>query len=143
MTKRKKLINPLDFVLLPEHMEHPDPISVTVPDESYTIRQLLDKFSRGIDPGVSRTPQFDPNPTHDSTDLQQLVNADLFEREEYAQSLSKTNAELTQKLNAKAAADKAAAKAKADADFEAKALRFEKSKAGKATKKDDGTEDAK
>lgn len=56
--------------------------SLTVPDQSYSIREILEKFSRGIDPYLTKLPSYDEDdidveddvtpdrlPDHDLSDL--------------------------------------------------------------------------
>lgn len=140
---RKKLIAQHEFVLLPSHMEHPVGVSCTVPDESYSIKDLLEKFSRGMDPGVSKQGIYDSGANFDSPDLEKLKSEDLFDREEFATALSHSNAAISKELEVKAAKDKVDADNAAAADFEAKVERLEKSKAGKASKKEERSDDAK
>lgn len=114
---KKKLVNAHEFQLLPEHMEKKSTLpSMTVPDESYTPRELLEKFSRNIDPGVTRRPTYDDGVNLDSPDLEKLRDSDLVDREEFRNSL-------TQEINSqKASLDATMArqqKAKADAAKEA------------------------
>lgn len=55
---------------LTELQEMNTDISMTVPDESYTVRDLLDKFTRGVVPPVARHVRYDDDP--DSVDLDAL-----------------------------------------------------------------------
>jgi len=62
MSKQKaRLIAQHEFVLLPTHREKFVDDNVTVPDESYSVRELLEKFSRGMmPPNVMKAGQYDP-----------------------------------------------------------------------------------
>lgn len=143
--ERKKLVNPVNFVLLPEHCEHPDPVSVTVPDESYSIRDLLEKFSRGVDPGVMRSPSYDSDASHESVDLEKLRDSDLVDREEYSSHLSTVIKSQSHELKAIDSAAKQSALDKAkeydDLVAESKRKRDKKAKGGKTANDDEGTEE--
>lgn len=90
------------------HMEHGDPVSVTLPDESYSIQELLDKFSTGLDPGVFRQPSFDDGADFSSPDLEKLRDSDLVDKEEYSRELRGTIASQERVIVTKNAAEKAA-----------------------------------
>lgn len=92
MGKRAKLICSLDFVLGPEHMEHPKGKSMTLPDEAYTIRELLEKFSRNqrMDE-LERAGTYDSAPSFDSEDLSKVRDMDPFDREELANTIRDRN----------------------------------------------------
>lgn len=91
MSKKVKLLAQHQFRLLPEHTEVNNSPSQTVPDESYTMRELLDRFTRGLDPSVARQPTNDGLDTLDSPDLEKLRDSDLVDRQEYAEALSRLN----------------------------------------------------
>jgi len=143
MSKKKevKLITQRQFELLPQHMEdYTGCVSETVPNDAYSIKDILEKFTRGMDPGVTRQPGGDSGVSFDSPDLEKLRNADLYEKEEFATHLGSEM--LSQKsILDKAAADNAAkeaAKLKEDEEMKAefKRQRAEKAKAGKEGKED-------
>lgn len=59
-------------------VEHPDPISQTVPDEALTIRQILDRFSAGqTTTGVPHRDGKFEDGEFDSLDLEKGVNAEF------------------------------------------------------------------
>lgn len=66
----------------PSQGEVIDEEKLVIPDESYTIRQLLDMHTRGIPIGVGSQPVegFD-NPDFDSPDLEEIGRMDLAEKE--------------------------------------------------------------
>lgn len=101
-----------------DHLEDPNPDgqpSMTLPNEALTMREMLIRYAKGIplDGKTIRDPQYDPEATLDSTDLEKLKNADLFEKEEYMNSLG---ADLLEK----AKKDKAAKLEQKKAEEEAK-----------------------
>lgn len=64
--------------------EVPQGVSLTVPDQSYSIRDILEKYTRGIAPLVAKEPIYDddpdinnPDPLEnplDITDVQEALN---------------------------------------------------------------------
>lgn len=56
--------------------------SMTVPDESYSIKDLLKKHRSGIPVNVERDGQYDDDPDHDDIDRTELLNMDLAEKAE-------------------------------------------------------------
>lgn len=56
--------------------------SLTVPDESFTIPELIQKHTSGIPINVERQGQFDDDPTHEDHDKQELLQMDLAEKEQ-------------------------------------------------------------
>lgn len=47
--------------------------SMTVPDESYTIQEILEKYSRGINLNIERQGEYDNSEDFDIIDQRQLV----------------------------------------------------------------------
>lgn len=47
--------------------------SMTVPDESYTIQEILEKYSRGINLNIERQGEYDNSDDFDIIDQRQLV----------------------------------------------------------------------
>lgn len=81
-TKTKILPSQRDFQLLPEHKETPYGVSLTVPDESLSIRELLSKHTTGY--AAVNTPVYnlDANSNDfDTPDLEKINSLDLHERE--------------------------------------------------------------
>lgn len=68
-------------------MEHPVGESLTVPDETYTIREIVERFVRGneIDESFLRSESEDSGADFDSEDLEKVSGMDLFDREELLQ----------------------------------------------------------
>lgn len=79
--------NAASFKLPKGYGEKPIGVSETVPDESLTVRQILDRYSRGLPTG-SRQPTFDSEATLDSEDLEKIKTMDLYEQEEYRTALA-------------------------------------------------------
>lgn len=58
--KHQTFKNSWDFKFIPGvHSKSTVGPSLTVPDQSYTIREILEKFTRGIDPYLTKLPSYD------------------------------------------------------------------------------------
>lgn len=66
------------FLLKPSDMEHNTQASLTVPNETYTIKELVTRFSKGMDPAISRLAEWD-----EETDYHAMKNADFDEVHEH------------------------------------------------------------
>lgn len=85
------------FKLLPEHRERKSDLpDMAVPNEALSIKEILKRFTKGLDLPPSRSqPVYtvednakkstDPfrEVTHDSEDLEKVVNSDLVDQDEY------------------------------------------------------------
>lgn len=58
-------------------IEHPVGTSETLPDQNYTIREILQKFSSGISPSIAKVPIYDDNPEFDNYDPTRDLDFDL------------------------------------------------------------------
>lgn len=76
-------------------MEHPSPISETVPDESMSMREIMARYTRGmrIDATLQREGSFDSGADFDSPDLEKLRDMDLVEKDEFRAQLREDIAE--------------------------------------------------
>lgn len=73
-----------------KHAEHQEnKISQTVPDETLSIKEILDRYTSGrtIGDAVARQTSFDPNASFDSEDLEKIKHEDLFDQEERKRDL--------------------------------------------------------
>lgn len=115
-TRRKdKLVNRVDYVQSETSLEPiRDSISLAVPNEAYTIKELLIRHQQGLGANVQRQGVMgDPDDEDfDQPDLNQMQHADLFEREEYSTKLAETIRDQSEFI--KAETEKHAAKKKAD-----------------------------
>jgi len=73
-----------DFVLKEHHKEQIKGLSLTQPDETLTIKEIVQKHVRGqaIADTLMRTPAYDSGADFDSDDLEKLRDEDIFDREE-------------------------------------------------------------
>lgn len=65
--------------------EKPKGESLTVPDESYTIQELIRKYASGLDPGISKLPNFngeDDEVDFDDPDLSLEIRQDITDQAE-------------------------------------------------------------
>lgn len=85
--------------------EKPVGESLTVPDQSYSIKDILEKYTRGIAPMVSKEPLYEENPDINSPDI--LDNAiDITEVQE---AYNATTERIVNAKKAKAGKDKSQA----------------------------------
>lgn len=87
MSKLKEHRNSrMNYELKSEFMEHPKGKSMAVPDDSYTIRELIERFQNGI-PLSQHMGNFDENvegeeADHDDQDLEKFNKMDIAEQSE-------------------------------------------------------------
>lgn len=80
-----KLRDKYEFQLLDTDCEHDkDPVSVTVPDETMSIREIMTRFVRGMPLGgnVMRDGKYEEHSDFDSPDLEKVRDMDFVERDE-------------------------------------------------------------
>lgn len=72
------------WTLEERHKEHPQGESMTVPDETLTIKEIMKKHVRGMRMAeeLMRTPVYDSGADFDSEDLEEVARMDIFEREQ-------------------------------------------------------------
>jgi len=95
-TNRLRLAH--DFKLKLHDMEHPRGATLTIFNEAYTIRQVIEKFSQGLDLGQHREGVFTENATHDDYDYNQLLSLDLAERDEIINQERQKQIQLNERL---------------------------------------------
>lgn len=90
-----------EFRLGPEHKDYKSGSipSLTVPDETLTVKQIMQKHVRGqrIAEEMMKTPVFDDQADFDSHDLSKVEGMDLFEREELMEANKQKIADLKEK----------------------------------------------
>lgn len=90
---------PQHFKLESQDMEHPSGVSITIPDESYTIKDLVQKFSQGIDPSISKLAEYsEDSDDHDQPDMRKLATADLSDVDNYKRELASRRLALLQDM---------------------------------------------
>lgn len=98
----RKIVQLMPYFKKQEH--HSEPISkepsMTVPDETISIREIVERFIRTgrTDERLERQEGgYVDEPDFDSPDLEKLRDSDLFEKEEYKTDLAIKNLEETEK----------------------------------------------
>jgi hypothetical protein len=90
----------------PDKGETPKGVSLTVPDDSYTIQELLARHEAGLGFGIQRLGNFDldDDEEHDAIDMNQYQNMDITEKEALHREMKgiKDEAETTLKARKKA-----------------------------------------
>lgn len=83
--------------------------SVTVPDQSYTIEELIERYRAGIltDLEIAKEPVYYENSDFDSPDMEKMMRSDIVEKQEFVDA-------------GKAVLDAVRAKEKADGEQKAK-----------------------
>lgn len=71
-----------------------DQPSMTIPDQTMSIREILDRFARGLPLGGQRVPVYNG----EDDDLPDLQHMDLADREEYMESAADELRELKTKI---------------------------------------------
>jgi len=95
--------------------------TVTVPNEAYTIREIMEKFTHGISPEIEKSPIYGTDDMdYDDEDHSKLLDLDPVDKQDVINRLQTIQDDATAKIDsmAKAAADKkkaaAAKKSKPD-----------------------------
>lgn len=115
---KKMIRNSMNFSRTDSDGEKIKGVTVTLPDESLSIRTIVDKYTRsgGVVSGIAQKPGADgpAEQDHDSEDLEKLKNEDLYDQEVYRRELAAKMLRQEEALKKQAAT--AAAKTKAEAD---------------------------
>lgn len=98
----------------PKHMEFPTGESMAIPDQSYSIKDLVKKMARGVDPAISKVATYggeDDEVDFDDIDLNQAQHADLADTDEIKQAAQRQLLLLQQMQEAKNQQENSAKKA--------------------------------
>lgn len=57
-TQKPKFVTCYSYKLTAKGMEHPEGDSLTVPNDAYSIRDLMERFVKGIPPQIAKLPRF-------------------------------------------------------------------------------------
>lgn len=108
----RKIKNQANFVYGAKHKIQPSGELMTVPDDSFTISEILEKFTRGVDPMLSRNPLDMP---YDAEIDDKVLNfddlTDIDEAKEYMKFMNDKKTELGIKLKELEKAEKEKEKA--------------------------------
>lgn len=134
MTKKLPVIqNSSNYELKDEFCETPTGVSLTVPDDSYTIRELLDRATKGINPMIERSGEYGEDPVFDDPDFEKILDLDYADldamRRDFHERRAKAEADLkdvNDKYNA-------LEREKAQREFERQYTLFEEEKKSKTS----------
>lgn len=86
---KQKIVLSRDFKLKPEHKEKNTLPSVTVPNESYTIQEIMERFVKGAPVNVKHKEAVfaKEDADFDSHDLEKIHQGDIVERMEVADEM--------------------------------------------------------
>lgn len=59
MKKQLSASDTMNFKLLPEHCITPEGVDMAVPGQSLSVKQILERYTRGVDPAISKLPQYE------------------------------------------------------------------------------------
>lgn len=76
-------------------------VSLTNPDMSYSVRELLEKFTNGVIPPVARTTNFEENPTFEDYDQTRELDFDLADATEMSLAITARQKELRRSIKEK------------------------------------------
>lgn len=95
-------------------------VKEVVPDQSMSLREILERFTRGEAVPIGKEGTFDDHAdSDDSIDLEKIAKADLVDREEYHAKLQETKNAYEKQEKAKSAKAAKLAKEKAEAEYKA------------------------
>lgn len=108
-----KIRNSANFQLIEADRETVGGVSVTVPDESLTVRDIVDRFTKGHSLGVGQVkePIYNPDADFDSEDLEKVKSMDLFDLQQYREAVADRAYAIEAELKKREASDAAKAAA--------------------------------
>lgn len=86
--------------LMEHHVSHLDPISMTVPDESMSLQEILRKHTSGMNTVETnyREGQYNDEDDFDAPDLEKLRDMDIHDRENYILLLQQKRKDAEEKI---------------------------------------------
>lgn len=81
---RKKFVNVCDYVLTPEMKAPGGGEYITQPDQSMSIKEILQRTIAGFPPAVQKEGVFDSDPDLDGADLEKVAQMELEDRDQFA-----------------------------------------------------------
>lgn len=91
-SNKYKTTHEYNFELKPEHIENPNPVSITVQNESLSVREIFERFTRGLPNNDIRQGTYGEEDI-DGVDLEKLQKADLIEQQEAVETVFANEAE--------------------------------------------------
>lgn len=95
---RIKLRNPYTFKLEKKDIETPTGKSLTIENEALSITEILNKWTHGIDPMLSRNPLFMDDTEHEDPDMNEVMHMDVTDRAEVATTAGETYKSVKEEL---------------------------------------------
>lgn len=74
---KRTVVTPLTYKLLKNHKQKFSEPSQTVPDQSYSIKEILEKFTRGIDPMLTKIGSYEFENDEGEEELDNLDSLEL------------------------------------------------------------------
>lgn len=100
----------LNVSLFDPLQEQPEGVSLTVPDQTMTVREILERFAKGLPIGAGKVPLYD-----EDDELPDPRYLDLTERQELTEQAKQEIARVVSRRKAKVSSEKGEAEAKAAA----------------------------
>jgi len=92
--------NKLKYKLKKEFMSVPRGLTVTVPDEAMTVREIMERHVRGLMiPNAGVRDNYDSGASFDSQDLEQIKRMDQIDLDEYRKALAAEIAERKKQIS--------------------------------------------
>lgn len=91
---KRVLRSQMSYIVQDKHFEHPKGASVTVPDESFTISQILQRSQQGLNLDLMHQGEYtldDNSEDFDAYDIEKLKQLDPYDREMLARDLKAKN----------------------------------------------------
>lgn len=121
------------YITQSQYKNKPRPVSdkpsMTVPNQSMTLKQMFERFARGESVATTQQkPIWNPNASHADPDFEKLNHADLYDKEQYSKQLAEKMAEMKKGIDADAEAKAKAKKDAEDAEWNRRLAEYEKNR---------------
>lgn len=93
------------YEMFPNDMEHPTGPSLTVPDQSMSLNEMLRRHAAGTAPANAQNPLYEDEANFDSADYTKIKSLDLSEQDEIKRALSTNIDQMKDKLKPKPKAE--------------------------------------
>lgn len=77
----------------PEHLAKVEDSGLVQPNQSYTVKELLERFTYGTLPGISKQIYYDPNADNEEIPVMHMQNIDLVDIENMERDIRKRSDE--------------------------------------------------
>lgn len=141
MEKIKRIMSGSQYKLFPEFMEHPDPVSETVPGEAMGIEEMFRRSQQGLGLSGRTDGEYDEGDGDiDAVDLEKFGQMDLFDREELIEVVDNLRLKV-EDYEKKLKSEIEAKKSKTSEDEKAKPSKKVVAKVAKPSKKSEDASD--